>query len=144
MDMDIGHYLNYNFHYWICYSQIHNTKAYSGWNNQTCTKHTTCIKNAICCIRIADGLRAFDRLPFPGTRNLYWFIFLKWNSFQNATKAFFCECIWDKPSCKIIITTKEALLRFTVFSQCKGHFYDGNKTSIFKTLRRRDTTRNCS
>ena len=34
MDMDIGHYLNYNFHYWICYSQIHNTKAYSGWYKQ--------------------------------------------------------------------------------------------------------------
>ena len=29
---------------------------------------------------------------------------------------FFCECIWVKPSCKSIITTKDALLRFTVFS----------------------------
>ena len=30
--------------------------------------------------------------------------------------AFFCECIWVKPSCKHIITMKEALLRFTVFT----------------------------
>ena len=32
---------------------------------------------------------------------------LKWNSCQN-------ECIWVKASCKCIITTKEAPLRFTV------------------------------
>ena len=29
---------------------------------------------------------------------------------------FFCECIWVKPSCKSIITTKEAILRLTVVS----------------------------
>ena len=45
---------------------------------------------------------------------------------------FFCECIWVKS----IFTTKEALLRFAVFSfsgqthfqwECYGHFYDSIK-----------------
>ena len=31
-------------------------------------------------------------------------------------RGFFCECIRVKPSYKSIITMKEALLRFTVFS----------------------------
>ena len=55
------------------------------------------------------------------------------------------------PSYKSIITTKEALLRFAVFLfsgqthfqwECKGHFYDSIKISIFKTQRRLDTTWN--
>ena len=63
----------------------------------------------------------------------------------------FCEFTWVKPSCKIIITMKEALLRFTVFWfsgrthfqwECYGHLYDSIKITIFKTLRRLDTTRN--
>uniref|UniRef100_A0A671YJF1 Complement C3-like n=1 Tax=Sparus aurata TaxID=8175 RepID=A0A671YJF1_SPAAU len=49
-----------------------------------------------------------------------------------------------------IITTKEALLRFTVvsflgkliFNGVQGHFYASIKISIFKTLRMLDTTRN--
>ena len=62
---------------------------------------------------------------------------------------FFCECIWVKPSCKSMITMKEAFLRFTVFLfsgqthfqwECYGHFYDSIKISIFKTVRRLDTT----
>ena len=61
----------------------------------------------------------------------------------------FCECIWVKPSCKSIITMKEALLRFTVFSfsgqthfqwECYGH--NSIKISIFKTVRSLDTTWN--
>ena len=54
----------------------------------------------------------------------------------------FCECIWFKSSCKSIITMKEALLRFTVITKCYGHFYTSIKISIFKTLRRLDTTWN--
>ena len=44
-----------------------------------------------------------------------------WNALFNAklspkcSRGFFCECIWVKLSCKSIITTKEALLRFTIF-----------------------------
>ena len=57
---------------------------------------------------------------------------------------FFCKCIWVKPSCKSIITTKEALTRLTVFSfsgqvhfqwEGMGHFYASIKIAIFKTLR---------
>ena len=56
-----------------------------------------------------------------------------------------------KPLCKSIITTKEALLRFTVFSflgqtrfqwECYGHFHVSIKISIFKTVRRLETTWN--
>ena len=48
-----------------------------------------------------------------------------------------------------LITMKEALLRFTVFlfscqihfqRECYGHFYHNIKISIFKTVRRLDTT----
>ena len=50
------------------------------------------------------------------------FSLLKWNSHQNATKAFFCECTRVKPSYKSIITTKEAH-RFTAFSfSVQTHF----------------------
>ena len=64
-------------------------------------------------------------------------------------RGFFCECTQVKPSSKSIITTKEALLRFTVFPcsgqthfqwECYGHFYDSIKISIFKTVRSLDTT----
>ena len=64
---------------------------------------------------------------------------------------FFCECIWVKPSCKSKITMKEALLRFSVCSfwgqthfqwECYGRFYNNIKISIFKTVRRLDTTWN--
>ena len=65
---------------------------------------------------------------------------------------FFCELLWVKPSCKSIITRKEALLRLTVFSflaqahfqwDCMGHFfYTSIKIAIFETLRRLDTTWN--
>ena len=64
---------------------------------------------------------------------------------------FLCECTWVKLSCKSIIMTKAPLLRFTVFSflgqnhfqwECYGHFYDSIKITIFKTLRRLDTTWN--
>ena len=66
-------------------------------------------------------------------------------------RGFFCECIRVKPSCKSIITTKEALLRFTLFSfsgqthfqwECYGHFYPSFKISVFKTVRSLDTTWN--
>ena len=51
---------------------------------------------------------------------------------MKCSLVFFCKCTWVKSSCKNIITTKEALLRFTIFSffgsnsssQCKGNFYD--------------------
>ena len=58
---------------------------------------------------------------------------------------FFCECPRVKPSCKSIITMKEALLRLTIFSfsaqtrfqwECYGHFYASIKIAILKTLRR--------
>ena len=64
---------------------------------------------------------------------------------------FFCECICVKPSCKSIITMKEALWRFTLLSfsaqtrfqwECMGHFYASIKNAIFKTLRRLGTTWN--
>ena len=59
---------------------------------------------------------------------------------------FICECIWVKS----IITTKESLLRFTVvlflgkliFNGVQGHFSASIKITIFKTLRRLDTTWN--
>ena len=79
--------------------------------------------------------------------SIYW----KWNSQKNATYAFFCECIWVKPSCKSITTKKEALLRVTIFSfsaqthfqwECMGHFYTSIKSTIFKIVRRLDTTWN--
>ena len=64
---------------------------------------------------------------------------------------FFCECTWVKPLYKSIITTKEALLRLTVFSfsgqthfqwEYQGHFRDSIKFATFKTLRRLNTTWN--
>ena len=63
---------------------------------------------------------------------------------------FFCECVRVKPSCKSIVTTKEALLRFTIvsfsgkfiFNGVLGHSYTGIKIAIFETLRRLDTTWN--
>ena len=73
-------------------------------------------------------------------------VMLKWNSRQNAT--FF---LWlHKCSCKSIITTKKALLRFTIFSfsgqthfqwECYGHFNASSKISSF-TVRRLNTTWN--
>ena len=73
---------------------------------------------------------------------------IKWNS-QKCNLCFFCECIWVKPSCKSMITTIEALLRFTIFSfsgqthfqwECLGQLSDSIKIAIFETLRRLDTT----
>ena len=67
---------------------------------------------------------------------------------SKCNLGFFCECIWVKPSCKRVIRMGEALLRFTVFSfSGQTHFqwecfYDSIKISIFKTLRRLDTTWN--
>ena len=68
----------------------------------------------------------------------------------KSNLGFICECIWVKPSSKSIITTKEALLRFTmvsfsgkhIFSGVQGHFYTSIKIALFKTLRRLDTTWN--
>ena len=63
----------------------------------------------------------------------------------------FCDGIWVKPSCKNTITTRQALLRFTVFLfsgqthfqwECYRYFSDSIKISIVKTLRRLDTTWN--
>ena len=34
----------------------------------------------------------------------------------KCNRGFLCKCIWVKPSCRSIITTKEALWRFTVVS----------------------------
>ena len=59
-------------------------------------------------------------------------------------------CIWVKPSCKTIITMKEALLRFTVFLFLGNSFsvgalralYNSIKVSTFKSLRSLDTTWN--
>ena len=62
---------------------------------------------------------------------------------------FICEGV--KPVCKSIITTKEVFWRLTVFSlldqthfqwECMGHLYSITKITIFKTLRRLDTTWN--
>ena len=64
---------------------------------------------------------------------------------------FFCECTRVKPLCQSIIMMKEVLLIFTVFSflgrthfqwECYGYFRGSIKISIFKTLRRLDTTWN--
>ena len=77
--------------------------------------------------------------------------FLKVKLSAKCNLGFFCQCTRVKPSYKSIITMKEALLRFTVFSflcqthfqwECYGHFSDSIKISIFKTLRRLDTTWN--
>ena len=62
----------------------------------------------------------------------------------------FCQCIWVKPLCKSIITTKEALSSaIFLFSaqthfqwECMGRFYASIKIAVLKTLRRLDTTRN--
>ena len=70
----------------------------------------------------------------------------------KSNQGFICDWIWVKPSCKSIITTKEALLRFTVvsflgkliFNGVQGHFYASIKITIFKTLRRLNTTWNCA
>ena len=52
----------------------------------------------------------------------------------------FCKCIWVKPTRQSIITTKEPLLRFTIFSfsgqthfqwECYRHFYASNTTWNF-------------
>ena len=59
-----------------------------------------------------------------------------------------CDWIWVKPNCKCIITTKEALLRFTIvlfsdkliFNGEQGHSDASSKIAIFKTLRMLDTT----
>ena len=51
------------------------------------------------------------------------FYILKAKLSPKCNLGFFCECIWVKPSCKSIITTKEALLRSTVFSfSAQTHF----------------------
>ena len=59
------------------------------------------------------------------------------------------KCNRVKPSCKSIITTKEALLRFTIFLflvqtlfqwECYRCFYVSIKISVFKTVRSLDTT----
>ena len=73
---------------------------------------------------------------------------LKWNSRLKSNRGFICDWIWVKSLCKCIITTKAALLRFTVVSFSGKpffsgvHFYDSIKISFFKTLRRLDTTWN--
>ena len=76
---------------------------------------------------------------------------VKIQDIQISNQGFFCECIWVKPSCKILITTKEALLRFAVFSfsgqthfewECLGQISDSIKITVFKTLSRLDTTWN--
>ena len=67
----------------------------------------------------------------------------------KCNPGFICECTRVKPSCKRIITMKEALLRFTVFLfsgqthfqwECYGHFYNSIIISMFKTVRSLDTT----
>ena len=68
----------------------------------------------------------------------------------KSNQGFICEWISVKPWCKSIITTKEALLRITVvsfsgklnFSGVRGHWYASIKITIFKTLRRLNTTWN--
>ena len=77
-------------------------------------------------------------------------VFLKVKLLPKSNIGFICECIWVKPSCKSIITMKEALLRFTVvsfsgkliFHGALGHSDASIKIAIFKTLRRLDTTWN--
>ena len=85
--------------------------------------------------------------------NKPWWIFL-WNFSLSKTLAkcnlgFFCECTQVKPLCKSRIMTKEALLRFAVFSflgqthfqwVCHGHFSNSTKIAVFKILRRLDIT----
>ena len=74
---------------------------------------------------------------------------LKWNS-RQSNQGFICDWTWVKSLCKSIITTKEALLRFTVvlflgkliFNGVQGHFYTSIKIAFVKTLRRLDTTWN--
>ena len=52
------------------------------------------------------------------------YIHLKWKLSPKYNLGFFCECTWVKPLCKSIILTKEALLRFTVFSfSGQTHFH---------------------
>ena len=71
------------------------------------------------------------------------------NSRQKGTKTLFV--IEVKLLCKSIITTKEALLRFTVvsflgkliFNGVQGHFYTGIKTAIFKTLTQKVSIPEC-
>ena len=72
----------------------------------------------------------------------------------KSNRGFICDCIRVKLSCKSIITTKEALLRFTVvsfsdkliFSGVQGHSDAGIKISIFfkKTKKARHNMKLCS
>ena len=51
---------------------------------------------------------------------LGWVLSLKWNSCQKSNQCFMCECIWVKPLCKSIITTKKGtfkIYRSFVFGQ---------------------------
>ena len=66
---------------------------------------------------------------------------LKVKLLPKCNLCFFCECIWVKPSCKSIISTKEMLLRFTIFS-FSGHFHWSAWGALFKTPRRLNTTWN--
>ena len=65
----------------------------------------------------------------------------------KCNQGFICECIWVKPLCKCIITTKEALQIYhsfisdkLIFDGVQGHSYANIKFAIFKTLKRLDTT----
>ena len=68
----------------------------------------------------------------------------------KCNQGFFCECTQVKPLYKSIITTKEALLRFTVSlffwvklnfnGSATGTLYVSIRITIFKTLRRFNTT----
>ena len=67
----------------------------------------------------------------------------------KCSLSIFCECKCVRPLCKSIITTKEALLRFTVVSfSGQAHFLSARGTLTiasklrFLTLRRLDTTWN--
>ena len=81
---------------------------------------------------------------FPGLSHVtLTFSYVKAKLSPKFNQGFFCECTRVKPSYKSIITMKEALLTFTVFSFLGQTHFQWNARgismiAIFKTLRRFD------
>ena len=93
-------------------------------------------------LRPSTLIKVFQFLSFK--------VSIKVNLSPKSNQGFIWDGIWVKLSCKSIITMKEVLLKFTVvsflgkliFNGVQGHFYASIKITIFKTLRRNDTTWN--
>ena len=109
----------YYYYYWICgYFNCIYTFSYYKYYVEVIMSLRICISIIIICLIsyiFCNSDSQIIRYTSIGGQ-VSKLITFKLKLSPKCNLGFFCGCMWFKPSCKSIITMKEALLRFTLFS----------------------------